>query len=67
MEVSAARRVVVLCDDLFENVVGVACRGPAEAAALDRAGVIRPVLLDRFAPAPGRTISVYRGALALAQ
>jgi 4-amino-4-deoxy-L-arabinose transferase-like glycosyltransferase len=62
VDVSAARRLVVICDDLFEGVVGVACRGPAEAAALDRAGVIRPVLLDRFAPAPGRTISVYERA-----
>jgi 4-amino-4-deoxy-L-arabinose transferase-like glycosyltransferase len=59
VDVSAAHRLVVICDDLFEGVVGVACRGPAEAAALDRAGVIRPVLVDRFAPAPGRTISVY--------
>ena len=59
VDVPAARRLVVICDDLFEDVVGMACRGPAEAAALDRAGVSQPVLLDRFAPAPGRTISVY--------
>ncbi len=59
VDVPAARRLVVICDDLFEQVVGAACRGPAEAAALERAGVLRPVLLDRFAPAPGRTISVY--------
>ena len=63
VDVSAARRVVVICDDLFREVVGVACGGAAEAAALDRAGVIRPVLVDRFTPAPGRTLSVYdRGA-----
>ncbi len=62
VDVSAARRVVVICDDLFEHVVGAACRGPAEAAALDRAGVVGPVLLDRFEPAPGRTISVYERA-----
>jgi hypothetical protein len=62
VDVPAARRLVVICDDLFEGVIGAPCRGPAEAAALDRAGVIRPVLLDRFAPAPGRTISVYERA-----
>ncbi len=63
VDVADARRLVVICDDLFAGVVGAACRGPAEAAALDRAGVSGPVLLDRFTPAPGRTISVYeRGA-----
>jgi 4-amino-4-deoxy-L-arabinose transferase-like glycosyltransferase len=59
VEVAQARRLVVICDDLFKDVVGAECRGPAEAAALDRAGITSPVLLDRFAPAPGRTISVY--------
>jgi 4-amino-4-deoxy-L-arabinose transferase-like glycosyltransferase len=62
VDVPGARRLVVICDDLFAGVVGAACRGPAEAAALDRAGVTSPVLLDRFAPAPGRTISVYARA-----
>jgi 4-amino-4-deoxy-L-arabinose transferase-like glycosyltransferase len=62
VDVASARRLVVICDDLFQDVVGAACRGPAEAAALDRAGVTSPVLLDRFAPAPGRTISVYARA-----
>jgi 4-amino-4-deoxy-L-arabinose transferase-like glycosyltransferase len=62
VDVPSARRLVVICDDLFEGVVGAPCRGPAETAALDRAGVIGSVLLDRFAPAPGRTISVYQRA-----
>ena len=59
VDVSSARRIVVICDDLFRVVVGLDCRGAAEAAALDDAGVLRPVLVDRFSPAPGRTLSVY--------
>jgi hypothetical protein len=59
VDVSAARRVVVVCDDAFRAVVGAACGGPAEAAALERAGITGPVLQDRFTPAPGRTLSVY--------
>ena len=62
VEVSAARKVVVICDDLFTPVVGVPCGGPAEAAEMDRAGFPGPVLRDRFTPAPGRTISVYERA-----
>ncbi len=59
VDVSAAHRLVVICDDMFKAVVGAACRGPAETAALERAGVTGAVLRDRFTPAPGRTISVY--------
>ena len=59
VDVPAASRLVVICDDLFQDVVGAACRGPAEIAALEHAGVSAPVLVDRFSPAPGRTISVY--------
>jgi hypothetical protein len=63
VDVTAASRLVVICDDLFQEVVGAACRGPAEVAALAHAGISQPILVDRFAPAPGRTISVYdRGA-----
>ena len=56
--------LVVICDFLFEKVIGAPCGGPAEAtvAPPDRFG--EPV--DRFLAAPGRTISVYRGALASA-
>ena len=52
--------VVVICDSLFETVIGAACGGPAEAtvAPPDRFG--EPI--DRFEAAPGRTISVYRMA-----
>jgi 4-amino-4-deoxy-L-arabinose transferase-like glycosyltransferase len=62
VDVSAARRLVVICDDMFQTVGGAACRGPAEAAALEHSGVTGSVLLDRFTPAPGRTISVYERA-----
>jgi len=57
--------LVVICDSLFEEAIGAPCGGPAEAtvAPPDRFG--EPV--DRFVAAPGRTISVYRGALALAR
>ena len=57
--------LVVICDSLFEESIGAPCGGPAEAtvAPPDRFG--EPV--DRFVAAPGRTISVYRGALAFAQ
>ena len=55
--------VVVICDSLFEEAIGAPCGGPAEAtvAPADRFG--DPV--DRFQAAPGRTISIYKGALAL--
>ena len=42
--------------------IGAPCGGPAEATVAPAAAVRRPV--DRFRAAPGRTISVYRGALA---
>ena len=47
---------------MFQAVVDAACGGPAEAAALERAGIAGSVLRDRFAPAPGRTLSVYERA-----
>ena len=54
--------LVVICDSLFEESIGAPCGGPAEAtvAPPDRFG--EPA--DRFVAATGRTISVYRGALA---
>jgi len=49
--------LVVICDSLFEPVIGAACGGPAEA-------MIAPAELgdpiDRFEAAPGRVISIYR-------
>lgn len=49
--------IVVICDVLFEAVIGAACGGPAES-------VVVPgdtgELLERFDAAPGRVVSVYR-------
>lgn len=54
--------LVVICDSLFEEAIGAPCGGSAEStvAPHDRFG--DPV--DRFEAAPGRTISIYRGAFA---
>jgi len=54
-----ATRVTVLCDSLFEEVVGLACRGPAEEARLAEVGIAPGPLVTRFEAAPGRWISVY--------
>ena len=59
---SQATRVSVLCDELFEEIVGLACRGPAEAARLVEVGIPEGPLLLRFEAAPGRWISVYEVA-----
>ena len=55
---AAPGTLVVVCDALFEVAIGATCGGPAETviAPSDRFG--EPI--DRFQPAPGRTISVYR-------
>jgi 4-amino-4-deoxy-L-arabinose transferase-like glycosyltransferase len=54
--------LVLVCDDLFAEAIGAQCGGSAEStvAPADRFGT--PV--DRFEAAPGRWISVYRGAIA---
>ncbi len=54
-----AQALVVICDALFETVVGAACGGPAEDAALGPQNRFA-ALADRWQAAPGRTISVYR-------
>ena len=51
--------LVVICDSLFEAVIGAACGGAAEAAAVPTA-LGEPI--DRFEAAPGRWISIYRVA-----
>ena len=57
---AAAGRTVLVCDPLFEGVVGAACGGPAEdawlAADVARSGLR---LVDRFAAGPRRVISVF--------
>jgi 4-amino-4-deoxy-L-arabinose transferase-like glycosyltransferase len=49
--------LVVICDALFESVIGAACGGPAEATIVP---VDAGPPIDRFVAAPGRTISIYR-------
>jgi len=49
---------VVLCDQLFRDVIGADCGGPAEDALIG-SGSAAPALIDRFEAAPGRWISVY--------
>ncbi len=57
-----ATHVAVLCDALFEEVIGLACRGPAESARLAELGIGEGPRLDLFEAAPGRWISVYEVA-----
>jgi len=59
VEAMLATRAAVLCDALFEEVVGLACRGPAEEARLAEVGIAAGALITRFEAAPGRWISVY--------
>jgi hypothetical protein len=54
-----ATTAAVLCDDLFAEVVGLPCRGTAEAARLAEVGIAAGPLVARFEAAPGRWISVY--------
>ena len=53
----AGATLLVVCDSLFESVVGAACGGPAESAVVPAA--FGPPI-DRFTAAPRQTISVYR-------
>jgi hypothetical protein len=54
--------LVVICDDLFATAIGAPCGGSAESTVAPEARFGAPV--DRFEAAPGRWISVYRGAIA---
>ncbi len=54
--------LVVVCDPLFNDVVGAACGGPAEDALLAGQGVSGLGLLDRFDAGSRRVISVYGAA-----
>jgi hypothetical protein len=56
---SEATRVTVLCDALFEEVVGLQCEGPAEEARLEELGIAAGPRIDLFEAAPGRWISIY--------
>jgi hypothetical protein len=50
------RARIVLCDDLFHELIGRPCGGPAEGA-LPTSSDLK--LMDRFEAAPGRWVSVY--------
>ncbi len=63
--------LVIVCDRLFETVIGDPCGGPAEdrylsqlvgagAGGTGAAGGAAPVLIDRFDASPRTSISVYR-------
>jgi hypothetical protein len=54
--------VVLVCDPLFDEVVGAPCGGPAEDAWLGEGGRDDLVLLDRFEAGPRRVLSVYGAA-----
>lgn len=54
----APTQLVVICDVLFEHLLGAPCGGPAEAALAP--GGSDQQLIERFSPAPGRVISIYR-------
>ncbi len=51
--------LVVVCDPLFDDVVGAACGGPAEDALLAARGAAGLSLVDRFDAGARRVISVY--------
>jgi 4-amino-4-deoxy-L-arabinose transferase-like glycosyltransferase len=59
VDTTVAKQVVVLCDALFEEVVGLSCRGPAEEARMAEVGISPGALVTSFEAAPGRWISVY--------
>jgi hypothetical protein len=58
---------VVVCDRLFETVVGAACGGPAEdqlVAAIAGQDLLRPPdLVGRFDATPRTVVSIYGGRL----
>ena len=51
--------IVIVCDPLFDDVVGAACGGPAEDAWIV-ANAPGSTLLDRFDAGARRVISIYR-------
>lgn len=66
--VAGSQALVVVCDPVFADVIGLACGGPAEEARLAElhgdgaGGMLGPggwQLVDRFEAGPRRTLSVY--------
>ena len=62
--IASDRLLVIVCDRLFERVIGDACGGPAEGRFIARLrGGDRgpePTLVDRFDASPRTSVSVYR-------
>ena len=58
---ASASHVVIVCDPLFDDVVGAACGGPAEDAWV-AANAPGATLVDRFDAGARRVISVYTPA-----
>jgi 4-amino-4-deoxy-L-arabinose transferase-like glycosyltransferase len=58
---ASASNVVIVCDPLFDDVVGAACGGPAEDAWI-AASAPGATLLDRFEAGARRVLSVYAPA-----
>ena len=54
--------VVIVCDPLFDDVVGAACGGPAEDAWIARQRARAATLVDRFEAGARRVLSVYAPA-----
>jgi hypothetical protein len=54
-----AALLVLVCDPLFDEVVGAPCGGAAEDAWLATAGWSDVALLDRFESGPRRVVSVF--------
>ncbi len=57
--------VVLVCDRLFEHIIGAACGGPAEDAFLNELAATAfdgptPTLVERFDASPRTAISIYR-------
>ncbi len=57
-----AGATVLVCDPLFDDVMGAACGGPAEAAWLAGRGSTGLKAIDTFEAGPRRVISIYRAA-----
>ena len=58
---------VVVCDRLFEGVIGRACGGPAEDALVaslteggSEPGVAPPALVERFDASSRTSVTIYR-------
>jgi hypothetical protein len=56
---AGAATLVIVCDPVFDDALGVACGGASEDAWLAAAGRTDLVLVERFESGPRRVISIY--------